>query len=283
MKVHVSYLVNYDRYGPRTKDIEEKEIMDYLGPFDWEAMTCKELANILKCNPRPWHADSFDYGPFHVDMPNMYCLGLHSCSKSSEGFTFVFKGSNLNHSTLWEPFHNEMGEPLSEEELREWCETLDEGTVMDCMTDDFPNLFDAPNVPSYDWLDAFLDQKHATLPLSEDEHYERMSRLEDLCAFLVNRDTVARYNRETDQFARRFHGLPSTGRLRQLLRNKFSDLWDAVRHNRCYAMWIMTHPLKRAKKLLKRDADGEHVTESLPPLPVLPKSLRRKIDAYLFV
>lgn len=261
----------------------QKEIMGYLGPFDWEAMTCNELANILKCNPRPWHADSLDYGPFHVDMPNMYCLQLHSCSKSSKGFTLVFRGSELNHSTLWKPFHNESEESLSEEELREWCETLKEGTVKDCMTDDFPNLFNAPNIPSDVWLEAFLEDKHHTLSLGEDEHYERMRCLEGLCLFLMNMKVVGRYNRDTDQFVRHFHGLPSTGSLRQLLRKKFSDLWDAVQHNRCYAMWIMTRPLKRAKKSLKRDADGEHVMESLPPLPVLPQSLRRKIDAYLFV
>ena len=106
--------------------------------------------------------------------------------------------------------------------------------------------------------------------------------MSDFCMFDMHIDEVREQNVKTQAAVRKYWGLPESGNLEQLLREKFSDFWTQVQRNRQYAMAIMTHPLKRAKKSVKRTADGTMKLQSLSPLPSLPCVIRKMIDSYIF-
>ena len=213
MIIDVRYLVNYGRYGPVPLTINKEQVMKYLASYDYESMTCEEISNLLKCNPEPWYVDApkSPHGIPQVQMPKMYCLELATCSKTDAGLTLIFKGSNLNSSMLFNPFYTE--EHMDEDFLKEMCEQY---MIEDRILDECPNLL------SEGWLNAFLDDTHYD-QFSEGQTHDQISKLEDFCAYVKHEEVLARYNRMTDETVRAYYGLPVMGRLKDLLKQKFSS------------------------------------------------------------
>lgn len=187
--------------------------MEYLDSYDHKSMTCKEIANLLKHNTEPWHVDApkSPYGIPQIQMPDMYCLELASCSETDSGLTLIFKGSNLNSRMLFNPFYTE--ELMDENHLKEICEQY---MIEDRIEDECPTLL------IEGWLDAFLNDTHYD-QFSEKQTHDQIRRLEDFCAYVKHEEVLERYNSMTDETVRNYYGLSVMGKLKDLLNEKFSS------------------------------------------------------------
>lgn len=280
--------------------IDREQVRDYLEHVRWQTLTPARIANFLVKNVRPWRVDPSSIPKGSIDvpplvMPHIFFFNLSSSSVIGDELVLSFSGPFIKNFNPYDKFYYER---------RDWDLTQETACISseDVLRNNVHLIPSTDTCTADQWLTALVNGTYLNLiregTLTYDETELRMNMVWDIICWDFHESGVEWTNEETFKAVSTFYGFtpPEDGycwlepedwdELFVALERHWADFWDAfnakVQESRRYAIAILTHPLERAKKTLKRKADGTFSTQPLPKLPHLPTNIRKLVDAYNF-
>ena len=291
--------VLFESTFPAPIQIDREQVRDQLKHVRWQTLTPAQIANYLVKNTRPWRVDpsSMPKGTIDVPdlaMPHIFFFRLSRSYVNGDELVLTFSGPSIGNVNPYDKFYYER---------RDWEWTQQCVGGLHNLLHNHAHLIPSTDTCTGDqWVAALIDNSYMDLlrggTLTYEETELRINMVWDIFCW-DTRDTEVRFtNEETFKKVSEFYGFtpPEDGYdwlepedwddFFVALEQHWAEFWDAfnaqVQESRRYAMAILTHPLERAKKTLKRKADGTCITQHLPKLPHLPTDIRKLIDAYNF-